>query len=512
MIRVFTAAGWSAPRQGKLWAGLVALVALSVPFGALAPTARAQDAAKADSKNAPEPSIAGAGGEEEAQEEPVDPSESHQAAPIAVFKDPNAELALDIKKYPEIRASRMPNQSEIAQVKEMAGSPLVNVDQNVITTVVNGMIAQLTNARNIQAAIDPNDKTNPNSATARAIQEATQNLLEPIFMARASKNVQFQVKYNQVLLQRLVPVLKHHLVPRIQAMIVLAQSANPEALGTFLDEIKNPGQTVWVKLWAFRGITNIKAQNGRLSTSQEADAAKIVADQLKANKSWPWPVQVRGLEALGALRQGFLPTSPRTADMATVAFDYLTDQNLEPEVRAEAAKALGAMRITAAVPKYNFELAGYATAELAADLGEDLLDLSSDNKLHSQKLTTLLVGQVFQAFEGVPTDRDSGFLRNPSLANQAEVKKYIDAMRPMAKSAVALMGAPTGQIPARTDELTKSLATFKDFLAKNPPADNRLFTGGPEYAPPAAPAQADAGTGAADAAKPNALAGAGGGR
>lgn len=509
MIRVFTAAGWSVPRLGNTRIGLVALLALLVSWGAAAPTgvrAQAPGAPGSGSQEAPEPSIDSPDDDE--SQELADPSESHQTAPIMVFKDPNAELALDLKQYAEIQATRTPSQADIDQVKAMAGSPLVNVDQNLIQTVVAGMVAQLTNPRNIQAAIDANDQTNPNSAAARAVQTATQNLLEPIFMARASKSVQFQVKYNQVLLERLTPVLKHHLVPRIQAMIVLAQSGNPEALKTFLGEIQNAGQTVWVKLWAFRGITNIKAQNARLSTSQEVEAAKIISDQLKANKNWPWPVQERALEAMGALRQGFLPTSPRTADMAAVVFDYLIDQNLEPEVRAEAAKALGAMRITTAVPRYNFELAGYATAQLAADLGEDILDLSSDNKLHSQKLTTLLVGPVFQAFEGVATDRDSGFLRNPSLTNQDEVKKYIDAMRPMAKSAVALMGAPTGQIPARTEELKKNLATFQDFLGKNPPAETRLFTGGPEYSGPAAPAQADAGAEASDAA----LAGASGGR
>lgn len=506
MIRVFTAAGSSVPRLGNTRIGLVALLALLLSLGAVAPVAAlAQEAPKSNPQDAPEPSIASPDDAED--QELADPSESHQTAPIMVFKDPNAELALDLKQYPEIQASRTPSQADIDQVKAMAGSPLVSVDQNLIQTVVGGMVAQLTNAKNIQAAIDINDQTNPNSAAARAVQVATQNLLEPIFMARASKNVQFQVKYNQVLLERLTPVLKHHLVPRIQAMIVLAQSGNPEAMKTFLGEIQNAGQTVWVKLWAFRGITNIKAQNARLSTSQEVEAAKIISDQLKANKNWPWPVQLRALEAMGALRQGFLPTSPRTADMAAVVFDYLIDQNLEPEVRAEAAKALGALRITTAVPKYNFELAGYATAQLASDLGEDLLDLSSDNKLHSQKLTTLLVGQVFQAFEGVPTDRDSGFLRNPSLTNQAEVKKYIDAMRPMAKSAVALMGAPTGQLPARTEELKKNLASFQDFLTKNPPAETRLFTGGPEYSGPAAPAQANIG-----AAAPSALAGASGGR
>jgi len=513
MIKVFTAAGWIIPSRRSAWAGLIALVALSVSGSPFA-RAWAQDAAPpADAQEAePQPQVPA---EAEEPEELVDPSETHKSAALEVFKDPNAELALDVKKYPEIRANRMPSPQEIAQVKEMAGSPLVNVDPNVITNVVNGMIAQLTNSRNIQAAIDPNDKTNPNSSTARAVQEATQNLLEPIFMARAAKNVQFQTRYNQILLQRLTPVLKHHLVPRIQAAIVLAQSGNPEALKTFLDEIQNPGQTVWVKLWAFRGITIIESQSNRLSTAQEADAAKIISDQLAANKNWPWPVQLRALEALGALRQGFLPTSPRTADMAATIFQFLIDENLEPDVRAEAAKALGALRITTAVPKYNFELAAYATAQYGAFLGENILDLASDDKLYAQKLTTLLVGPVFQALEGNPADRDSGLLRNPSLANRDEVQKYLDAMRPMSKAATALMTAPTGQIPARTNELSAAVTAFKDFLAKTPPADNHLFTGGPEYAAPAAPAQAEAAPAPADdasAAKPNALAGASGGR
>ncbi len=518
MIKVFTAGGLIVSRHGGIWAGLIALVAFTLSgttpsqaqnpvapkaAGSPAPKQAPAQAKEAEPSTDDEIDATTEAADGEAQQPAADPSESHKAATLEIFKDPNAELALDLKKYPEIRATRMPSQAEIDQVKQMAGSPLVAVDQTVMQNVVNGMIAQLTNTKNIQAVIDPNDKTNPNSSTARAIQESTQHLLEPIFMARNAKNVQFQTKYNQVLLQRLAPVLKHHLVPRIQAMIVLGQSGNPEALKLFLEEIKNPAQTVWVKLWAFRGITNIKLLSNRLSASQEIDAAKAVADQLVQHKDWPWTVQLRALESLAALRQGFLPTSPRTADMASAAFQYLIDKSLKPDVRAEAARALGAMQITTAVPKYNFEVAAYATAQLSVELGEQVLSAFTENKTRAQKLTTLLVGPVFQAFEGDPANRDSGFLRNPSLANRADVQKYLDAVRPMAKTAVALVGAPTGQIKALTEDLTAKLATLKDYLAKNPPASLQLFTGGPEYSVGAAPAQAAAG-----AAPANVVAGA----
>ena len=70
-------------------------------------------------------------------------------------------------------------------------------------------------------------------------------------------------------MRSLPPLLKHHLIPRVQAMIVLGQSGNPDALKLYLDEIKNAKQTVWVKLWAMRGISNIKQNpSTRLTTER----------------------------------------------------------------------------------------------------------------------------------------------------------------------------------------------------------------------------------------------------
>ncbi len=118
-------------------------------------------------------------------------------------------------------------------------------------------------------------------------------------MWRAStNNSRFLTEYSRILLRALQPLLKHHLVPRVQAMIVLGTSGNPDALKLFLDEIKNPEQTLWVKLWAIRGITNIK-QNpfARLIAAQEIEAARVIAEQLDVKaKDMPWPLQLRRLK------------------------------------------------------------------------------------------------------------------------------------------------------------------------------------------------------------------------
>ena len=51
----------------------------------------------------------------------------------------------------------------------------------------------------------------------------------------------------------------------------------------------------------------------------------------------------------------------------------LADPKARPDVRAEAARALGMMQITNAVPKYNFSLVAYAAAQLAAEVGDQIV-------------------------------------------------------------------------------------------------------------------------------------------
>jgi len=261
--------------------------------------AKAKDEADADE---PDTKDAKKSDDQAPGETPPDPSQTLKNAPVEVFKDPNAEEILDVKKFQPLRYAQ-PMAGDVEAVKAMAGDPNQPVDPTRIRRVVDGMVAKLTDTRNIQALIDPPPGLPPTSPTARAIQDATATLLEPVLTARSARSTRFQAEYNRVLVQRLAPLLKHHLVPRVQAMIVLGQSGGAEAYKLFVDEIKNPQQTVWVKLWAMRGLTNIKLYSpNRLSASQEIEAARVIADLLTKNKNLPWLVQLRGLETLATLR------------------------------------------------------------------------------------------------------------------------------------------------------------------------------------------------------------------
>jgi hypothetical protein len=416
-------------------------------------------------------------------EAPADPSQTQKVSPVEIFKDPIAEELLSLKKFRPI-GNRAPMPGDLETVRTMAGDVNAPVDRTLIQRLVDGMVAQLTDPKNIQALIDPPPGSNRASPSAQAIEQATKNLTELLYSARGAQNARFLNTYNNILLHSLAPLLKHHLVPRIQAMIILGQTGNPDAYKLFIDEIKNPQQTIWVKLWAIRGITAIKKHSAvRLTASQDIEAARLLADLVSdKNKEVPWPVQLRALEALACLRQGFVPSSPKSAEMAVAVMRILTDSKARSDVRAEAAKALGMMQITSAVSHYNFGLVAYATAQLVAHVGDQIVANYSEagkplNVTKAVYLTTLLIGPIYQAFEGQPEARESGLMHVNGGAARGDVEKVLEQTRPVVVAAFELVRAPTGQIKARRKDLVDRVTGLKEYLAKNAPANHHLVPG-----------------------------------
>ena len=294
----------------------------------------------------------------------ADPSQTRKVLPIEVFKDPAVEELnlLDVKRFKPIVAPPLPN-SDILRVKDMAGNANAVLDVPLIDRVVRGLAAKLTDPKNIRALIEPpaeivitvdatankaarkkaeqkaEQEASANAAYAKEIPTATADLLEPIFRARSSNHQDFLKAYQRSLNQNLPILLNHHLIPRIQAMIVLGESGSTDAIKIYEDQIKNLKQSLWVKLWAVEGITKTKEHGGVLTTDEESRAAKIVSDFLDKNEDLPWLLQLRGLEALSALRQGYLPTQASKVHMATTAMRFLADSGSKLEVRAEAARA-----------------------------------------------------------------------------------------------------------------------------------------------------------------------------
>lgn len=450
----------------------------STPPKSAAPDANASTKAAAAKPDAPQP--AGGG---DADDIP-DPIQTRKDIQSEVFLDPRVAALLDVTKFKESKTggARILSPVDIDTFKRMAGDPLAAVDEALIRRVVDAQVAELSDHRNIQALLDPSE--NPFSRAATGIQRSTSLLLDAIFAARSGKNQRFTDIYNRILLQKLTPLLSNHLIPRVQAMIILGQSANREALKTFLDQIKNPEQTALVKLWAVNGILNIrKHSRASLSAVEEFNAAKVVVDFLETDQNIPWPVRYRALEVLGSLRQGHSPAKPRNLEIATVAMRVLTDPKTKLEVRAEAARALGMMQISQVVNDYNYEAVAHTAAEVAVELGEKISTVFSDNPGRSEYYTSFLIGPILEAFEGPSGSRDAGLLRNATSPAQEKIQHLDNLIKPIAKSSIELIRATRGQVPAIQKELAAQVKALKDYLQNNVPKDRRLIPGAPDPAP-----------------------------
>jgi hypothetical protein len=411
-----------------------------------------------------------------------EPAAVGHVTPHEILRDAKAAKLLDYNQFPKIGNATV-GPADINALKALAADPNANVDRRLIEQVVDAMVTKLTDHNNIRALVDPPPNQRPTDPATHGIQDATVVLLEPIFTARSvpDKNQAFLNIYNQVLVKKLEPLLRNHLVPRIQAMIILGEAGTPDALKIYLDQIKNPNQTVWVKLWALEGISNIVQDGGRIPGSSQIEAGKVVADFLDKEDDIPWPAQQRALEALGAMRQGYLPNLPRRADMANTAMRLLNDPDARLEVRAEAARALGLMQITAAVPRYNYPLVAHAIGLLAADIAKEVESSYATNPSTSRYLAALLAGPIFDAFNGVEGARGSGLLRAETGASAEFIRNTHDLAKAVMKAVADLNFAARGQVVKLRKDLLAQIGGLRDFLDKNAPRDRHLVQGGPEF-------------------------------
>jgi len=266
--------------------------------------------------------------------------------------------------------------------------------------------------------------------------------------------------------------------------------------------LKDPDQTVWVKLWAAKGLANI-VQNGARADDLGAraiPAADALSDFLEEHKDVPWPVQYRAIEALGALRLAAAPSSRDRAKMVTAAADYLTNPDARTEVRAEAAWAIGMMRDLQTITKFNFPLVAYHIGEVAADIGDRVVKTFPENRTLGDRWVGLLLYQVYPALYGQPNLRDSGLLNGP--ARPPFIKQVADLIQPIARGALDLTRAPTGQQPQLVKDLGDRVANLRTFLEKNPQKDRHLVPNGPELPVNKAPVAGEAGRGARVAGGP----------
>jgi hypothetical protein len=354
------------------------------------------------------------------------------------------------------------------------------VDRDLIQKYVTKYTADLTNRRYIKGLIDPEVGQNPNSSDAVGFREASAHLASPIDLAKKGNRTAFLKTYTEALLAQAPKVLKNHLLARVEMAILLGKTGSPEAIDTFIAQINDKEQTILVKLWAVRGLLNVMQVSGGGfqdlpgGPTVIAKAAHALVDWL-AEEGLPWPVRLRAVEALGTLRMAADPKAQGKLEMASTLMGILADPKARLEVRAQAAWALGMLRVSQANPKFNYKLVAFYAGEVAAGLGEKVTTTYSSNLSLAQLYASPLLFQIYPAFNGVDGVRESGLLRMPTLGqNRGYVEQVANLIKPVAKSAIELFKSPPGSRDKAAKELSDRVGALKSFLEKNVPEDSQF--------------------------------------
>jgi hypothetical protein len=470
--------------RGCSWVWLSIVLIGALPFAVQAQPPKPTDPGKAAAKPADDADKAPAD-KAKMDDDDDDDDELSKLGPLEVFKDDNAEKAL-ANTFPQVHSNERSLDRIRKEVDAMANGS-ANVDSDVIKRFVNKVAADLTDHGNIKSLIDPPIQGKAGSGSAGSkIRDASAALMKPLELAHKTNNEGFLATYNRELIASLPKLLDYHLFSRLEAIIALAQTGSPDALDIFVKQLNNEKQTVWVKLWAARGITNIVQSptgNHAEKLVGRADAAARALVKFLNTENLPWPAQVRVLETLGALRQAGTTTAQSRAEMAEAVVHVLADPKAKIEVRAWAAWTLGMMQIGAQINGFNYPLAGYLIGEVAADLGDLVVQTMPENPKRAQYYTGLLVYQIYPALFGQLGYRESGLLKQPSVtaASRAFLTSVGDQVKAISAASVELTTrAVKSQRKNLTEELAGKVAALKATVEKNPPAEKRLVPDGQE--------------------------------
>lgn len=464
-----------------------------------APTLRAQtDAGKAAAKKDVPPAGKGdpkaAPNEAEAKDDEakgvVNKDDAGKQETSEVFEDPRVKPLLKntFKEFPEPR-SRLTNPEQSALRNMAAG--IVGVNRPLIDRFLDQSAADLTKHANIKAVIDPDPGLAPGNQAVRAIERASQFMMELLVSAQDKKNDAFLREYVPALFTKLSPLLEGHLLSRIEAVIILGSAATPQYIDLFIKLIDDPRQVVWVKHWAAVALTKATGR-GRvtLEINKAIGAASALLGFLEKEPATPWPVKLRVLEALGSIRLASTAGPQGKPDVAALAAQILSDPGNKIEVRSWAAWTLGLLTIPATSASYNIPLEAYEIGRLAADLGDRIVaDYDQRGAKFTKQtdyaryVTGLLIYQVYPGLGGLDEVPNSGLLnsRHPAaLAARPLLTGLDDQIKKLGRSANELLTAGGGQVKGARDDLAARVVELKSFLDKNRPANAELFPGGPK--------------------------------
>lgn len=422
-----------------------------------------------------------------AAEKPAEAAEE-KSATVEIFRDNAAAAILENKSFKQI--GKLPRPQRLAEaVKEVRSMAAGDrpLDLDIVNETVDYLTYILTTPSVIQGLTDVDLPRAQAVNKIKDFRDAVTALTEPINDAKKVRNTAFIDAYHKVLLAKLPPLLKNNFYARIEAIILLSNIENVDALKVFTAVLSDREQTRWVQLRAMKGISTVAGFGARdLPAKPAVEAAKAIVGLLGGDLAMPWPAQVRALEALGSLRLAKDPTQAQKLEFATVIMGFLANEEARPEVRATAAWAMGMIRIDGAVTKFNYPLVAYYVGGLAADLGEQANRSFDKSRGMTELCTSLLLYKLHGAFEGTPEARDSGLLHgvagNAALAQAKPfLKQADDHIAPVARAALGVLRVTPGQVSAQRKELSQSVASLRQFLEKNTPTNTQLIPGGKDF-------------------------------
>ena len=491
-----------APRisRGWLWGWLLVGLLVATPSTLFAQADSPKGAPKGTQGNSPAGAPAAKGQPpvkpEAAEAEPLAEAAASKRETVELFKDPRTEKAT-ANTFPELPLPKPTlSPGDLASVQSMASGQSAP-DPTLIRRFVETQASEMTNHNNIRSVIDPPANQAIKAASARAIEKASQEIINLLNTARANKNAAFLTAYQAALAEKFPPLLSNHLLARIEGSIALAMAANASMSELFAKQINDPNQIVWVKLWAARGLANA-TEGGKvlLDVVKSTSASASVVGFLEKESDAPWPVKVRMFEALTALR---IPSSLGVGgklNIPNLTLGVVADTEARVDVRAAAASTLGAIVVPDSVAKFNFKLEAYFVGRLAAEIGdrigaefdthESTFAKESDS---ARYLTGLLLYPVYSALGGDENLRDSGFLRmrHPALTPVMPFIRGLDEqIKNVSQAAMDLINAGGAQTKERRGVLATRVSELKAFLEKNRPDDSALTPDGPKFALPTA--------------------------
>lgn len=400
------------------------------------------------------------------------------------YRDGRVDDALNTDLIKELPGPRPTfSQNEERQVLTAAGGR-GDANPRSISRFVEAKAADLTNRKAIEAMIG--DQGNVNSVV-RPIEAATQALINASKAANAASNTPFMSTYSAALIKTMQPLLKAHLVTRVQALIALASTGSLDVNPLLIQVMSDDEQPWQMKLIAIRGANNsIQAGRRPMAFNARTQLTVALCNLIREETDAPWFIKAEAAEVIGNLRIVSESVAGRKVEPAELMMSLLINPEERPEVRFAAARALGLMEVPSQFRPFNNHLVAASVAQAIADTAKKVMTSTPTDSSRGQQLVALMADRVPSAFIGEQGMTDSGLVRQAVVGQAStEAKAAIDALfaaiKPVINAGSNYVKSRGDIVEGRRTDLQTTIAELEKAIAKNQSKDRTLIKGGESF-------------------------------